>query len=532
MAISDTGNDAGDQGMKGNIDPLVGTLEVLAGPNKGMRYVLTGPTTVIGRGTDQDLALADVACSRRHFMIIRDEETYRLRDLDSSNGTLVNGTRTERCELSNGDVIQIGRTAMLFELTPEIKQTLMMAPVESEAALPADVPAAHPSDEAEEAKEEIDACGPSDDDLLEEEEEETELRAELFASEETLTTVQAITTEEAAKDPRLWPEPLVANRANWKVRIDEVISEGRPELGELMEECSGLSFSRGELVAAHARADFVEFIDVKAGSHRRVELPKGGLRVSAGLKRDAELSIEAVMAGRDYRGEFLLAFGSGRNSDAQRIVRIRVGSGDLDLWVVEAKWLYSALAQLPCLGASTLNIEGAAVIRPSDGGSPIVRFCQRGNGQPQTGEPVTSVTIDIHQTVLIGYLERCRQNPNAQFGDELTNVRRYDLGEIDGISLGFSDACGMSDGNMLYVAVAEDCPAVGISGLNHGTVLGITDGTGKVQHAAICEPDGTPTTSKVAALTIDDQKCIYVALQATETTPPRLCRLKVDGAPI
>lgn len=562
----DVGNDGDAARLNEDFGSFVGALEVIGGANQGTRYVLAASTTSVGRGADQDLALTDVACSRRHFLIIRHENAYRLQDLGSSNGTIVNGSRTDRCQLQDGDVIQVGSTVMLFETVPESTKTLSMAPVQlddepaklTEAAPPADVaaaPAALPSEEsAKRAARTLCETGDdaTDDRALfdktalhpvgalrrgERAVDKDELRAEkgegdLFPPEKTATAARPTTPEEAAEDPRCWPAPFVAQSAPWKIQIAEVISEGRPELADLMEECSGLSFSRGELVAAHAKADFVEFIDAKAGSHRRVELPKGGARIAAGLKRGAELSIEAVMAGRDYRGEFLLAVGSGSNSEAQRIVRMRVGAGELDLWVVEANWLYRTLALLPGFASSTLNIEGVAAIRAREGGAPIVRLCQRGNGKPRTNAPVTSATVDIHQTVLIGYLERCRQNPNAQLGDDLTNVRRYDLGALDGVRLGFSDACGMGDERMLYVAVAEDCPDVGISGPNHGTLIGIIDGDGQALQAPIRESDGSPTNAKVAAVTIDDRGRIYVALQATKTLPARLCRLKVSGAPI
>jgi hypothetical protein len=73
------------------------------------------PETRIGRGADQDLVLADIAVSRRHFTLHAENGRYRLRDLGSGNGTLVNGQRNETVILNDGDQIECGNTLMRFD---------------------------------------------------------------------------------------------------------------------------------------------------------------------------------------------------------------------------------------------------------------------------------------------------------------------------------------------------------------------------------------------------------------------------------
>ena len=111
-------------------------------------------------------------------------------------------------------------------------------------------------------------------------------------------------------------------------------------------------------------------------------------------------------------------------------------------------------------------------------------------------------------------------------------MRRYDLGRVADVPLGFSDACGIGNGRMLYVALAERCIDAGVPGRNLGTALGVIEADGSARWTPIREPDGTPTLARVAALTVDDQARVYAALQATDTTPARLCRLEIEGLPL
>jgi pSer/pThr/pTyr-binding forkhead associated (FHA) protein len=70
---------------------------------------------VIGRSKECDIHLADPNASRRHAEVRQEGSAYWLIDLDSTNGSSVNGHRTARAELSSGDVITIGSTELLFE---------------------------------------------------------------------------------------------------------------------------------------------------------------------------------------------------------------------------------------------------------------------------------------------------------------------------------------------------------------------------------------------------------------------------------
>jgi hypothetical protein len=73
--------------------------------------------TVIGRDSGTDLPLSrDTAVSRQHAEIWWDGTNYRIKDLGSSNGTVVGGDRTMETVLRSGDVIKLGRSFLRFEL--------------------------------------------------------------------------------------------------------------------------------------------------------------------------------------------------------------------------------------------------------------------------------------------------------------------------------------------------------------------------------------------------------------------------------
>ena len=77
---------------------------------------LAGGVTVFGRDEDCDVVLRDVHCSRRHIEIRSVGDAYVLRDLDSTNGVLLNGQRVVAdCQLREGDVIELGMTRLCFE---------------------------------------------------------------------------------------------------------------------------------------------------------------------------------------------------------------------------------------------------------------------------------------------------------------------------------------------------------------------------------------------------------------------------------
>ncbi len=83
-------------------------LIIHEGESAGQRWIVQGDTLVIGRGTECDLVLPERQVSRQHVKIKLVDEQYYVEDLDSKNGTWVNGQvlKGERL-LKDGDEIQL-----------------------------------------------------------------------------------------------------------------------------------------------------------------------------------------------------------------------------------------------------------------------------------------------------------------------------------------------------------------------------------------------------------------------------------------
>lgn len=98
-----------------------GTLVILNGSFEGMTYELRSEETMIGRNPTTDITLLDEGISREHALILFDDEDgiYVIEDLQSTNGTKLNGKRIRSAELNDGDEIQVGLTRFAFRLDSE-----------------------------------------------------------------------------------------------------------------------------------------------------------------------------------------------------------------------------------------------------------------------------------------------------------------------------------------------------------------------------------------------------------------------------
>ncbi len=108
---------AGQEGFPAGVMRLP-CLEVVTGPQRGMRFELDRETMTIGRparGQHFDILLQDHAVSRPHARIERIAGSYHLTDIGSANGTLVNNQRIDQTvRLEDGDSIIFGEAVLIF----------------------------------------------------------------------------------------------------------------------------------------------------------------------------------------------------------------------------------------------------------------------------------------------------------------------------------------------------------------------------------------------------------------------------------
>lgn len=89
-------------------------LVILSGDAKGTEYAIDSGRVTLGRGPGVDLAFDDGAMSRAHVAIEFTNGGFRLLDLGSTNGMLLNGGAAKVGELKHGDKFQIGEHTFQF----------------------------------------------------------------------------------------------------------------------------------------------------------------------------------------------------------------------------------------------------------------------------------------------------------------------------------------------------------------------------------------------------------------------------------
>jgi predicted component of type VI protein secretion system len=90
-------------------------LHILSGIMEGKVIELAEDRITIGRALDNMIRLADGTISHHHAVFGLDGENYKLRDLNSTNGTRVNGLRSAEVLLRDGDQVRMGSVEMRYE---------------------------------------------------------------------------------------------------------------------------------------------------------------------------------------------------------------------------------------------------------------------------------------------------------------------------------------------------------------------------------------------------------------------------------
>ena len=270
-------------------------------------------------------------------------------------------------------------------------------------------------------------------------------------------------------------------------------AEDRPPF---VRAASGLGAWREYLIAVQDDANWLALIDSDR-TVRALPLPRGpdGARIfddEHGNARD-KVDLEACVVLPREKGFELVAFGSGTGAGTEWILRATCDQpGAAPDIGFEARFcgasdFFASLRQNQQFSGGRVNIEGAVALDADR-----IMLLQRGNAPQGEGEPVDA-TAELSWRDLCAHLHEGAPPP------ALKQVRPYDLGELNGVRLTFSDAEKLEGGGILYSASAEDAE----SGRIVGSVLGVIDTDGAARWCKIVGEDGAAFTSKIEGLTID-----------------------------
>lgn len=90
-------------------------IAIMSGPDKGTMYKLVSPVINIGRDSDNDIAIQDAKCSRRHAVIRFNAGLFVIENVSEKNKLFVNGIEVDNVPLNDGALITIGETELQFK---------------------------------------------------------------------------------------------------------------------------------------------------------------------------------------------------------------------------------------------------------------------------------------------------------------------------------------------------------------------------------------------------------------------------------
>jgi len=286
--------------------------------------------------------------------------------------------------------------------------------------------------------------------------------------------------------------------------------EDRPDL---VRAASGICFLRDELVVVQDDASFIATFKPsgKAQSHALPAGPAGRRRFEKrlGNKYD-KLDLESAFA----FDERVFAIGSGSLPVRERVVVFDPRASPA-VKVVDASALFAQFHANDRFSGGALNIEGAAAV------GDVVRFFQRGNG---VGERLSPATVDVDLAAFVAWVDGAAEVP------AIRHVRRFDLGTLGGVRLGFTDACATGDG-IVFLASAEGSRNTVDDGELFGSCIGSLRGD-VARLTPLLDEAGVAAPLKAEGIAIGphDPRRAWVVLDSDDPDiATDLCEVTLDG---
>jgi hypothetical protein len=243
-----------------------------------------------------------------------------------------------------------------------------------------------------------------------------------------------------------------------------------------LESVSGgsalLRVGHDRLLAVHDDAFRVSLIALPSLAVTPLVLQGEGAELPKAEKPDFEAAVTT-----DGRAVHLL--GSGSTAKRCKIARIDLESSMVSL--LEHPTLYACVERVLASGQRP-NIEGAVVIGER------LRLFNRAAGRSP------NASIDVPVAAI------CGEAP------DVLAVQTFELGLLDGVALGFTDAAALADGRIAFVAAAEDAPDAIADGPVTGSIVGVIETAARgatARWTRLVEAGDAACGRKVEGLTID-----------------------------
>jgi hypothetical protein len=292
-----------------------------------------------------------------------------------------------------------------------------------------------------------------------------------------------------------------------------------------VRSASSLAWVPGGIAVVQDDANFIGVFDPNGARTRAIALPTGheGVRLFDDRRGNKahKLDLEACVAVEHAGDTLLLALGSGSTTRREQVVLVRGwATGRPSVECVHLPRLYEALRAERAFSGSELNVEGTIVVGDR------LRLFGRGNGTPRDGVLPVNATCEFDWTRFLSHVLDPAHHPVPA----ITCVVRYDLGSLDGVPLGFTDAAVRRDAT-LYSAAAEESPDAVRDGRVAGSVIGVIDRAG-ARWAPLTEPSGRLFDGKVEGLVVsrDASDRLLVVVDADDPgAGSMLCTVLLHG---
>lgn len=263
-------------------------------------------------------------------------------------------------------------------------------------------------------------------------------------------------------------------------------STGDTERPPFVRAASGITSFRGELVVVQDDNNYlgaVTSLEGEVALAREIVLPahhdgRRRFEKERGNKLD-KLDLESVVTLTHGGRELLVGVGSGSHAARERWLLHDGETAELR----DAGALYAVLRAAMGEAAGSLNLEGVAAT------SARFELFHRGNGfRPgdPSGLPPARFTFD--RGAIDAWLFERGPVPS------LIELATFDLGSIEGVAYGFTDACALDEDRVAFIAGAEDSPNTVDDGVVLGSIVGIVER----DHArfTLLEPTSAPVKAE------------------------------------